>query len=68
MKRWKRDLSALTLDGPYSHHGGLKRLAADLGLAEIAGPSTVSLWMTDEKVPSPKNQAKLRALAEEVEA
>jgi len=59
MPEWKRALSALTLDGPYSKHGGQRQLAAVLGVH----PDTVNKWMLDYAPPSPENQARLAELA-----
>lgn len=61
MPEWKRALSALTLDGPYSQHGGQKQLAAALGVH----PDRINKWMSDDAQPSPENQARLVELAAE---
>jgi len=62
MKPWKLALSKLTLDGPYSHHGGLKALAKDIGVL----PERITLWMNDQHEPNEENQEKLQRLAENV--
>jgi hypothetical protein len=56
--QWQRDLDALRKRMPYTGHGGLVRLAADLGVSY----ETVLGWRRPGHQPSAANRAKLGAL------
>lgn len=60
--RWQEEFEVLVSNnGPYADGGGLKALAADLGVA----PQTVYWWSQGAKAPSYENRRKLRRMAEE---
>jgi len=59
--RWQQDFEVLVgNNGPYAGGGGLKALAADLGVA----PQTVHWWSGGKKAPGCENRRKLREMAE----